>query len=307
MLKIIAAMAKNGVIGREGQLPWEKLRADMAQFKEKTLGKPVFMGSKSYHALPLRFRPLPGRENIVLTRQPHDWIDDPITLVNSIEPVLKRAETEDIWVVGGGSVYAQMMPYASEIHLTRVEADIEGDVVFPQWNEAEWELVEESPLHEADEQNEYPFMIQVYKRMRNQFIEMSNCRNDKQRDEMQLILHRNHCPFCMENLKRYHDNKILWSGLHWLVSKNDYPYPGSGIHLIFILKTHVTSIIGLPSGAMEDLKDAIRWAKTEFDLDGEGFFMRSGDPLATGATIRHLHGHMATSAHRGDPVKFYLG
>lgn len=306
-LKIIAAVAQNGVIGRGNDIPW-KLRDDLKLFQEHTMGHPVVMGKKTFHSIVNRIgKPLPGRENIVLTRHPNSLRCDGVTVLDDWNKVLERAEGHTLFVAGGAEIYKLALPHASEMYLTHIKAEVEGDTLFPEYSEGDWQAARVLERQAPDEKNEYPFTHWKYRRLRNAFIEMTNCRSDKQRTEMQTILERNHCPFCLENLKLYHDNEILWSGVHWLVSRNDYPYPGSGIHLIFFLKSHVTSISDLPSGAMEDLKDAIRWAENKFDLNGSGFFIRSGDPLATGATIRHLHGHLATSKERGDLVKFYLG
>ncbi len=307
MLKIIAAVSENGVIGKEGKIPW-KLRDDMLWFKEVTAHHPVVMGRKTYNSIIERLhRPLPGRENIVLTRNPHTLRCDGVTPTNSWEEVLERAEKEDVFVIGGSDVYAMALPHARKMYITHVEAKVEGDAFFPAWNPDEWDGAPRPP-HPADEKNEYPYVIACYERERNTFIEMTNCRSDKQREEMGLILHRNHCPFCTEHLKKYHDGAILWEGIHWRVSFNDYPYPWAGIHLIAFLKDHATHVDEIVPDAFREIGDVLAWAKRKYDMPGLGFFLRAGDCRWTGGTIRHIHAHIVTRKTLNDEAgKFYLG
>lgn len=131
---LIAAVAANGTIGKGGQLPFA-IPADMARFKQLTMGKTVLMGRKTYESLPNRFRPLPGRTNVVLTRQrgwqPHPDVQvmhDPADLPN----------VEELWVIGGGELYAHFLPLATRLELTEVHAEAEGDTAFPPLPENEW-------------------------------------------------------------------------------------------------------------------------------------------------------------------------
>ena len=129
-LKLIYARARNGVIGVNNQLPWH-LPEDLAHFKRTTFGCPVVMGRKTWDSLPAQFRPLPGRQNIVITRQT-DWQASGATVVHSIEQAMDLcAPDQDLWVIGGAQIYAQAMPLASEVVVTEVEADFEGDAFAP--------------------------------------------------------------------------------------------------------------------------------------------------------------------------------
>ena len=134
----MAAVARGGVIGRDGGIPW-RLPEDMARFRELTMGHPVVMGRRTWESLPDQFRPLPGRGNVVVTRNP-DWSAQGADRVGSIEEALTLLESEpEVFVIGGGEIYATALPYADELHLTEIDADVEGDTTFPSWDPGEFE------------------------------------------------------------------------------------------------------------------------------------------------------------------------
>jgi dihydrofolate reductase len=140
---IIAAVAENGVIGRDGDIPWD-IPEDLEHFREVTMGYPLVMGSSTYRSLPGNARPLDGRKNIVLTRS---GIDAPesVAEANSLDEAWEFArETgkEKVFVIGGASVYEQTLPEADRMILTRVHEEPEGDTYFPDWNRDNWEEVE---------------------------------------------------------------------------------------------------------------------------------------------------------------------
>ena len=149
-LHLIYARARNGVIGRDGGLPWH-LPEDLAHFKRTTLGCPVLMGRKTWDSLPPRFRPLPGRANLVVTRQP-GWHENGAKPFPSLESALQFCEQhEDVWVIGGAQLYAQALPFAHSAVVTEIEADFDGDAhaptLGPDWREARRErLVSASGL-----------------------------------------------------------------------------------------------------------------------------------------------------------------
>jgi dihydrofolate reductase len=129
-LNLIYARARNGVIGRDNTLPWH-LPEDLAHFKRLTLGCPVIMGRKTWDSLPPKFRPLPGRSNIVITRQP-DWHSPGATPANSLEAALSQcAQSEHVWVIGGAQIYAQALPLATTVEVTEIDADFDGDAYAP--------------------------------------------------------------------------------------------------------------------------------------------------------------------------------
>lgn len=144
-LAIIVAVAKNGVIGRNNQLPWH-LPQDLKYFKAVTLGKPVIMGRKTYESIG---KPLPGRTNIVISRN-KDWgAADGVIVTNSFDQALLEAQkvsgedvqsTGEVMVIGGAEIYRSALPLADRIYLTRVDIEPEGDAFFGALNEAEWGL-----------------------------------------------------------------------------------------------------------------------------------------------------------------------
>lgn len=137
---IVAAVARNRVIGADGRMPWE-LPEDLARFKETTVGHPVVMGRRTYESIAERLGgPLPDRTNIVLSRGDPDLPQD-VVLVDSIDAALEAARetgTSVAYVIGGGTVYEQFLPQADRLLLTEVDAAPEGDTRFPEWDPDEW-------------------------------------------------------------------------------------------------------------------------------------------------------------------------
>jgi len=131
-LKMIFARARNGIIGQRNALPWH-LPEDLAHFKRTTLGCPVIMGRNTWDSLPPKFRPLPGRLNVVLTRQ-SGWHADGAQVAHSLEDACALCPPESTaWVIGGADIYAQALPLAIEAVVTEIDADHEGDAVAPQF------------------------------------------------------------------------------------------------------------------------------------------------------------------------------
>ena len=135
---LIAAVAKNRVIGRDNQLIWN-IPEDMAHFKALTASHTVLMGRKTWDSLPPRFRPLPGRRNIVITRQP-DFTAPGAEIAHSLESGLQLASTaETVFVIGGAEIYKQALPIADRLELTELDLTPQGDAWFPEINLAEWQ------------------------------------------------------------------------------------------------------------------------------------------------------------------------
>lgn len=138
-LNLIFARARNGVIGVNNTLPWH-LPEDLAHFKRVTLGCPVIMGRKTWDSLPPKFRPLPGRLNFVVTRQP-DWTADGAVVAHSLEEACAACPSDSTaWVIGGAELYTQSLPFASGAVVTEIDRHFEGDTFAPQfgpqWREA---------------------------------------------------------------------------------------------------------------------------------------------------------------------------
>jgi dihydrofolate reductase len=141
-LGLILARARNGVIGKDGVMPWH-LPEDLAHFKKVTLGCPVIMGRKTWDSLPPRFRPLPGRANIVITRQA-DWQAEGATRAASLAQALALCgDVPQAWVIGGAQIYAQAKELAQVAEVTEIEADFEGDAFAPQFDEGWKEVARE--------------------------------------------------------------------------------------------------------------------------------------------------------------------
>jgi dihydrofolate reductase len=149
-LALVVAMACNRVIGRGGTLPWH-LPDDLKYFKALTMGKPILMGRRTFEAIG---RPLPGRENLVLTRE-LGWRADGVSAVHSLGQGLERAaRSSELMVIGGAEVYRLTLPLAQRIYLTEVLADLEGDAFFPALQRSEWRELESS-THPADARHAY--------------------------------------------------------------------------------------------------------------------------------------------------------
>lgn len=161
MRTLVVAMASNRVIGRGNQLPW-RLPADLAYFKQVTMGHPVVMGRRTYESIG---RPLPGRLNIVVTRN-RAFRAPGCTVVGSLDEAWKAAgDAGEVCVIGGTSLFAEALALADRIHLTEVQADVPGDTFFPEFDRGMW-TEREVARHQADERHPYPFRIVILDRKR---------------------------------------------------------------------------------------------------------------------------------------------
>jgi len=154
-LHLIFARAANGVIGNQGSLPWH-LPEDLAHFKQCTLGCPVIMGRKTWDSLPPRFRPLPGRVNVVVTRQT-DWTAAGAVVAHSLKEAMALCATApDAWVIGGAEIYAQAIPWAETAEITEIALDVAGDAFAPEFG-PEWQETRRVP-HTAASGLDYCFV-----------------------------------------------------------------------------------------------------------------------------------------------------
>ncbi len=158
-LSAITAIAKNNIIGKDNTLPWH-LPADMRFFKKTTMGHVVIMGRKTYESFK---KALPGRTNIVITRQKGYELADAI-VVHSLQEGIDKAkaiENEEAFILGGAQIYEQSLPVLDRLYLTRIYEDFEGDTAFPAFNAGEWEMTSIEP-HEPDEKNKYFYAFQIW-------------------------------------------------------------------------------------------------------------------------------------------------
>ncbi|MFA6797485.1 MAG: dihydrofolate reductase [Candidatus Paceibacterota bacterium] len=157
MISIIVATSKNGVIGKNGEIPWY-LPDDLKHFAKITREHTVVMGRKTYESIVKRLgSPLPDRENIIVTTQ-EDYKAPGCTVVKSIDDVIKKFSTnsEEIFVIGGGEIYKQFLQFANKLYITEVKIDCIGDISFPQYNKNEWKETT-SAHHYRDEKHLYEF------------------------------------------------------------------------------------------------------------------------------------------------------
>jgi dihydrofolate reductase len=163
-LVVIAAVARNGVIGRDGMMPWH-LPQDLRHFRELTHGHTVVMGRRTWESLAPRFRPLPGRRNIVVSRDAN-YPAAGATLASSLTDALAQAHQhagERVFVIGGAQLYAQALPLADELELTELHADVAGNTVFPAWNRGDFEETRRT-AHAADPAGTPAFDFVTYRR-----------------------------------------------------------------------------------------------------------------------------------------------
>lgn len=151
-IALIVAVARNGVIGRDNQMPW-RLPGELQYFKATTLGKPIVMGRKTFQSLG---RPLPGRTNIVITRDKSFSAPDGVVVVDTVDAALAAADAiaqrdgvDEIMVIGGAEIYRQTLPLADVLYVTEVQADVEGDAFFPAVDVAQWQPVKREPVPAA--------------------------------------------------------------------------------------------------------------------------------------------------------------
>jgi dihydrofolate reductase len=137
-VSLVAAIARGGVIGRDGTIPW-RIPEDARHFRALTMGHPVVMGRRTWDSLPDRFRPLPGRRNVVVTRS-DEWREEGAERAGSLAEALRLVErAPKVFVIGGAELYADALPLADELLLTEIDADVEGDTFFPSWDRGRFE------------------------------------------------------------------------------------------------------------------------------------------------------------------------
>jgi dihydrofolate reductase len=160
ILSILVAVAENGVIGREGRLPWH-LPDDLRRFKRLTTGHAIVMGRRTCESIG---RALPGRRSIVLSRDPRFTPSPGIEVARSLDAAIAACVgEEEVFVIGGESLFREALPRADRVYLTRVHGRLAGDVLFPDFDETAWDCVERDE-HAADERHEHPFTFLTYRR-----------------------------------------------------------------------------------------------------------------------------------------------
>ncbi len=158
MISFIVAMDKNHIIGRDNQLPWH-LPADLAFFKRVTMSHPIVMGRKTHESIG---RVLPGRENIILTRDP-SYAADGCTIIHSVDEIkeIEQTKNEELFVIGGAEIFKETFKIADRLYITLIDEEFEGDTYFPEFNQKDWTIVsKEKGL--KDEKNPYNYHFVIY-------------------------------------------------------------------------------------------------------------------------------------------------
>ncbi|HEY0739876.1 MAG TPA: dihydrofolate reductase [Chryseosolibacter sp.] len=166
IVSMIAAVARNMTIGKDNDLPW-KLPDDMKFFMNTTKGHYVIMGRKNYDSLHQKFKPLPNRTNIVVTRQ-KDFKAPGCMVTHNIGDAIeiaRKGNEQEAFIIGGAEIYKIALPDADRLYLTEIEADVDGDTFFPRFNKAEWKETSRTH-HPADEKHKFAFDIVIYDRIK---------------------------------------------------------------------------------------------------------------------------------------------
>lgn len=161
MISLLLAMDKNQLIGKDNDLPW-RLPADLAYFKRVTMGHPIIMGRKTYDSIG---RPLPGRENIIVTRDT-SYKAEGCKVIHSIEDIVKMSEETDqeLFVIGGAEIFKEILPHSDRLYITEIEEEFEGDTYFPAFDKDEWKIISKEKGIK-DEKNPYEYTFLVYEKI----------------------------------------------------------------------------------------------------------------------------------------------
>ena len=161
MISVLVAMDKNRLIGKDNDLPW-RLPADLAYFKKITMGHSIVMGRKTYESIG---RPLPGRENIIVTRN-KDYVAPGCKVINTTEEIIQLEavqEHKELFVIGGAEIFTEVLPFANKLYITMIDEIFDGDTYFPEVEKAEWTLISEEQGIK-DDKNPYLYYFQVFER-----------------------------------------------------------------------------------------------------------------------------------------------
>ncbi len=296
---IIVAVSKNGVIGKEGSIPWY-LPDDLKNFKKITQGHTVVMGRKTYESIG---HALPNRTNIVLTRR-DDFHPGDCFVANSLEEVLVanslfKKECYKIFIIGGESVYRDALPLASKMILTEVDMEVmDGDAFFPEWNEASW--------IETSRKQFSGFMVRELDR-KEEFCVLENARLEEQLGAMKKINAEGFCPFCFENFFKTHTKPIVWQGEYWFATENQWPYSSAKKHFLIISMNHAEKFADLSPDAGIEFIQCCQYLEATFGIKSGGTCMRFGIAGPNGATVDHLHAHfLEPDPENSKPLFFWI-
>lgn len=296
LVSLIAGISLNRVLGKEGSLPWKTVKPDMARFREVTLNHPVIMGRTTYQSLPEKFRPLPGRLNIILTKDSNFKAPGCI-IAGSIEDAVEAAHKQDpreIFFIGGSQIYAQVLAdhWIDKVYLTILDTTIQdGDCYFPKLNPKFWKAAKVGTFAKSGESNlsgtfwEYTYLDPTHD---DRLVEAKTARNPKYKAHLRRIQANGICPFC-QNGETYQTQPVIYENANWWISRNAHPLNGTSEHLIIVPKRHLRYSRQLSTLEWNDFHTLLDWIKNNLSMKGTVFYWREGEMLVTGATVAHLH------------------
>lgn len=319
-LSIVVAVDQDGLIGIGDELPSWDLKTDLKLFAKRTKGHMVIVGRKTHESILERLgHPLKDRETVVLTRQKDYPIEDwTAASAHSWEEAINLTRDKgEVFVIGGAEIYRIALPYTKRIYLTEVSTSLSKEIFFPSFEKKEWELVS-STCYPEGEKDSHPFKISLLERAETgksgEYVNLANSRVEEQQKVMKEIIRQGICPFCPENFSRFHHEPILKQTPHWILTKNQWPYENTRIHLLLIYTKHIESIGEMDPEAGREFVELARWAEKKYQLQSGALAigMRFGDPIGSGATVKHLHAQILSAKFKkGDPnykpVRFRAG
>lgn len=288
MISLLVAYSSNNVIGNKGTIPWH-LSDDLKRFKQLTTGHSIVMGRKTFESIG---RALPNRRNIVITRN-KKFQAEGVEVVNSIGDALKLTKgEEEIFIIGGGEIYRQSIDKADKIYATIIDTEIEGDTFFPRVNLQKWQLSRLEKHHDEKSGNNFHYAEYTRRLKPARLYYHDAGRSLEQIWQMEYLEQRQACVFCEDHFKKEHREPIEIETKHWMVTKNDYPYDNTKLHLLYVPKKHANKLSDLAPEALAELPEVLKKIEQHFKLRSYGQFMRVGDFRFNGATVHHLHGHV---------------
>jgi len=312
-ISIIAAVAENGVIGQDGDIPWV-LGNDLRRFAELTKGHRVIVGRKTHESILKRLgQPLKDRQTIIITRQQGYSAPDECDVVASWEEALEKTRHgKEVFVIGGAEIYHLAIPYAKRLYLTRVHVKCNGNAFFPTYDIAEWKEIS-SKSHSRDKENEYNCTFTVMERKPESFVNLKNARVEDQYRIMEAAQQKGVCPFCPDQFSESDLRPIIKQGDYWHIRENRWPYKNTRAHFLIIHNIHVEKLSEISPEAAKELFSLTKWIEEEYEILGGGLCLRFGDISVNGGTVLHLHFHIITAeiTDKEDPeyqkVRFKVG
>jgi dihydrofolate reductase len=288
---LVAAMDKERVIGLHGGLPWPRNPTDLNRFKGFTLGQAVVYGHATLRSFPRG--PLPDRTNILLTSNPNYEVPAGVLLANTpYQACLLAVESgaQQLWVAGGQRIFETFLPSADGFELTIFDKYVEGggDRFFPAWNRDEWDQVGDERFH--DEKSDWGGMFQSYARKvpRPLVTEPRNARSQSYLADLVALNTLGECPFCPGG-KTHQTQGIIFENEAWWVTHNTHPLTHSELSLVLVPKRHVIFAHELHADEVAYERLMLQEIEKMFGLEGWARTVCEGEPMRTGATVRHLH------------------